>query len=99
MWVDIKQKLFFFRDVKVIPWELQHRLVVVELDKNVLERIVRKEQILKFNVNQTRVRFEKVKKLVSIDASDLLKTFNEVVLKACDEVCEKKKSRRDRGAM
>ena len=25
----------YIRDVKVIPWELQHRLVVVDLDKKV----------------------------------------------------------------
>ena len=43
--VDVKQKIDFvlvqekyrkyIRDVKVIPWELQHKLVVVELDKKV----------------------------------------------------------------
>ena len=31
----------YIRSVKVIPWELQHRLVVVDLDK-VLKKIVRK---------------------------------------------------------
>ena len=33
------------------------------------------------------------------DASDLWKTFKDGVLKACDEVCGKKKSRRDLGDM
>ena len=28
--------------VKVIPWEHQHRLVVVDLDKKILREIVRK---------------------------------------------------------
>ena len=52
----------------------------------------------KLNENQARVRFEKkVKELVSTDAPDLWKTSKDGVVKACDEVCGKKKSRRDRG--
>ena len=46
------------------------------------------------------MRFEKrVKELVSTDAPDLWKTFSDSVLKACDELCGKKKSRRDLGDM
>ena len=41
----------------------------------------------------------KVKELVSTDAPDLWKTFKVSVLKACDEVCGNKKSRRDQGDM
>ena len=84
---------------------LQHRVVVVDLDKKVLKKVVRKEWIIrrqtwKLNENQTGVRFEKsVKELVSTDTPDLWKTFKDGVLKACDEVCGKKKSRRDRGDM
>ena len=37
----------YARDVKVIPAELQYRLVVVDLDKKVLKKIVRKQQIIK----------------------------------------------------
>ena len=89
----------------MIPRELQHRLVVVDLDKKVLKKGVRKERIIrrkiwKLNENRTRVRFEKrVKELVNADAPDLWKTFKDGVLKACDEVCGKKKSRRDQGDM
>ena len=43
--------------------------------------------------------FKKSKKLVSTDAPDLLKTFKDGVLRACDVVCGKKKSRRDQGDM
>ena len=88
----------------MIPWELQHRLVVVDLDKKVLKKGVRKERIIrrkiwKLNENR-RVRFEKrVKELVNTDAPDLWKTFKDGVLKACDKVCEKKKFRRDQGDM
>ena len=90
----------YIRDVKVIPWELQHRLVVVDLDKKVVRKewIIRRK-IWKLNENRTRVRFEKrVKELVSTDVPDLWKTFRDGVLKACDELCGKK-SRRDQGDM
>ena len=66
----------YIRDVKVIPWKLQHRLVVVDLDKRVLKQVVKKEQIIrrkiwKLNENQTRVRFkQRVKELVSTDVPD-----------------------------
>ena len=112
--VDVEQKLIlclwkkyrkYIKDLKVIPWELQHRLVVEDLDKKVLKKVVRKEWIIirkiwKLNENRTRVRFEKrVKELVNADAPDLWKTFKDGVLKACDELCGKKKSRRDQGDM
>ena len=47
----------------MIPWELQQRLVVVDLDKKALKKVVRKEWIIrkiwKLNENRSRVRFEK----------------------------------------
>ena len=66
----------YVRDVNVIPWELQHRLVVIDLDKTVLKKIVRKQHITrkiwKLNENRTRVRFEKrVIELINTDAPDL----------------------------
>ena len=70
----------YIRNVKVIPWELQHRLVAVDLDKKVLKKVVREQRIIgrniwKLNENRTRVRFEKrVKELESTDAPDLWKT-------------------------
>ena len=78
--------------------------MVVDLDKKALkrvgkERIIRRK-IWKLNENRTKVRFEKrVKELVSTDAPDLWKTARDGVLKACDELCGKKKSRRDQGDM
>ena len=69
----------------MIPWELQNRLMVVDLDKKVLKKVVRKQQIIrrkiwKLNENQTRVRVEtRLKELVSTDAADLGKTFNDDV--------------------
>ena len=63
------------------------------------QRIIRRK-IWKLNENRTRVRFAKrVKELVNTDAPAFWTTFKDGVLKACDEVCGKKKSRRDRGDM
>ena len=70
-----------------------------------LKKMVRKQRIItrkiwKLNEKRTRVRFEKrVKELVSTDAPDLWKTFKDGVLKTCDKVCGKKKSKRDREDM
>ena len=78
--------------------------MVVNLDKKVLKKVVIEQRVIrkiwKYNENQTRVRFEKrVKELVCTEAPDLWKTFKDGVLKACDEMCEKKKCRRDEGDM
>ena len=48
--------------------------------------------------DDTRARFEgREGELVSADAPDLWKCFKEGMLKACDEVCGKKKGSRDQG--
>ena len=75
MRVGVKQKLIlrlgekykkYGRDVKIILLKLQHRQVVVDLDKKVLKRIVKKERVVrrmwKLNENRSRVRFENRKK-------------------------------------
>ena len=48
----------------MIPRVLQHKRVVADLNKKVLKKVVRKQQIIrkkiwKLNENQTRVRSEK----------------------------------------
>ena len=63
--------------------------------KKVLKKIVRKKQIIrrkiwKLNENQTRVRFEKVKKLVITGLPDWWNTIPDAVSKACDKVCKKR---------
>ena len=91
------------RDVKVVPGELQHRLVVTDLVKKKVKKVVRKKsierrKIWKLKEGDTRAKFEgRVGGLVSADATDLWKCFKEGVLKACDELCGKKKGRRDQG--
>ena len=57
----------YVRDVKVIPWELKHRLVVEDLDKDFKKDSEKKwiiRRMWKLNENRTRVR---VKELVSTD--------------------------------
>ena len=91
----------YLRDVKVISGELQHRLVVTDLVKKKVKKVVRKEVIERRKVwelkeDDTREIFEgRVRELVSTDAPDLWKCFREGVLKACDKECGKKKGRRD----
>ena len=93
----------YIKDVKVIPWELQHRLVVLDLDKRISRKIVKKERIMrrrvwKLNEKPTRMAFEnKVKELVNTEGLDSWKSFKGGLLSACDEVCGKKASRRDCG--
>ena len=71
MQVNVKPKLIFAlmggkiqkvcKDVKVNLQELQHRLVVVDLNKKILKKIVRKKRIVKrmrkLNENRRRVKF------------------------------------------
>ena len=53
----------YLRDVKVIPGELQHRLVVMDLVKKKVKKVVRKElferrTVWKLKEDDTRARFE-----------------------------------------
>ena len=89
----------YLRDVKVILGELQHRLVVVDLVKKKVKKVVRKEaierrKVWKLKEDDTRTRFEeRVGELVSADAPDLWKCFSEGMLKAFDEDEREERSR------
>ena len=95
----------YLRVVKVIPGELQHRLVVTGLVKKKVKTVVRKEgierrKVWKLKEDDKRVRFEeRVRRLVSANAPDLWKGFRKGMLKAFDEVCAKMKGRGDQGDM
>ena len=66
--------------------------------KVVRKKAIERRKICKLKEEDTRARFEgRVGELVSTDAPDLWKCFKEGVLKACNEVCGKKKGRRDQG--
>ena len=63
--------------MKAIPWELQHQLVVTDVDKRKLKKAVKSEQTIsgrvwKLKENNMKTRFqEKVKELVDVDAPNL----------------------------
>ena len=76
-----KENRKYLRDVKVIPGELQHRLVVTDLVKKKVRKVVRKEaterkKVWKRNEDDTREKFEgRARELVIADAPDLWKCF------------------------
>ena len=51
----------------------------------------------KLKDNETKRFAERVEELVSVDTSDLWKSFKDGVLQACDETCGEKRGRRDQG--
>ena len=66
-----------------------------------MKKVVKNEQtirrrIWKLKENNLKIKFqERVKKLVDVDAPNLWNTFKNSMLQACDEVCGKKKRRRN----
>ena len=76
-----KENRKYLRDVKFIPGELQHRLVVMDLVKKKVKKVVRKEaierrKVWKLREDDTRARFDgRVGELVSTDVSHLWKCF------------------------
>ena len=98
-----KGKRKFLRDVKMIPGELQHSLVIVDVDKKKMKKVVKKvtterRKVWKLKEEATRGRFEgRVRELMSTGRPDSWGSFKEGVLKACDEVCGKGRNRRDIG--
>ena len=40
----------YLKDVKTIPWELQHRLVVTDINKRKLKKVVKNEQTFRRRV-------------------------------------------------
>ena len=59
---------------------------------------VERRMVWKLREKEARAKFEeRVEELVSVDTPDMWSSFKEGVLKACEEVCGKKKGRRDRG--
>ena len=98
-----KENRKYLRDVKVIPGELQHSLLVVDVEKSRLKKPAKKRRdvrrkLWKLKEKEIREKFVgRVEELVNIEATDLWAAYREGTLKACDEVCGKIKGRRDRG--
>ena len=98
-----KEKRKYLRDVKVIPGELQHRLVVVDVEERKLKKSVKKSKRVRWRVwklqeKEIKKDFEgRVVELVDAEAVDLWESYKNGVLKACDDLCGKTKGRRDQG--
>ena len=77
----------YIRDVKVIPGELQHRLLVVDVEKRKLKKLVKKRRYVrrklwKLNEKEIREKFVgKVEELVDIEATDLWSAYKEGILR------------------
>ena len=96
-----KENRKFVKDVKVIPWELQHRLLVADVDKRKLNKVIKKESrvkrmVWKLKEREMQEKFERrVEELVNIETTNLWESFRDGVLTACcDELCGKKKVRK-----
>ena len=89
--------------MKVLPGELQHRLVVVDVEESKLKKSGKKSKRVRWRMwmlkeKEIKEEFEqRVVKLVDTEAVDLWESYKNGVLKACDELCGKTKGRRDQG--
>ena len=98
-----KQERKFLKDVKVIPGELQHGLVLADVDDKKINKVIKKERLKKRKVwklqdKEIKAKFEeKVAELISTKESELWSSFKESVLKACDEICGVTRTRKSRG--
>ena len=95
-----KEKREYLRDVKVIPGELRHRLVVVDVEERKLKKSGKKSKRVRWRVwklkeKEIKEKFsQRVVELVDTKAVDLWESYKNGVLKACDELCGKTKERR-----
>ena len=91
------------RNEKAIPWEFQHALVIADIYKRKIRKVVRKtcaerRMITLLNDVKIRKRFEeKVTELIDVGAPNLWGHFKDGVLEACHEVCVKKRGCRSKG--
>ena len=95
----------FTRNVKAIPGEFQHALVIVDIGKKKIRKVVKKTCTERKNISllkdvKIRKRFEvKVIKLVDVGAQNLWGKLKDWVLEACDEVCGNEEGERSKGDM
>ena len=98
-----KEKRKYLRDVKVIPGEWQHRLMVVDVEEQKLKKSVKKSRrvsrrVWKLKEKKMKEKFEeRVVELVDTDSMDLWRSYKKEVLRDCDELCGKTKGGGDRG--
>ena len=80
-----KENRKHLKDVKVIPWDLQHQLLVADVDKRKLNKVVKKESrvkrmIWKLKERKIQEKFERVEELVDVETTNLWKSFRDGVL-------------------
>ena len=98
-----KEKRKYMRDVKVIPGESQHNLVVVDAEEQKLKKSVKKSRRVRWTVwklkeKEIKEKFEeRVVESVDTDLMDLWGSYKNGVLQVCDELCGKTKRRGDQG--
>ena len=85
-----KENRKFLKDVKIIPWKLQHRLLVADVDKRKLNKVVKKESMVKRMVwklkeREMQEKFERrVEELVDVETTNLWESFRDGVLTTRD---------------
>ena len=76
-----KEKRKHLEDVKVIPWELQHRLLAGDVDKRKLNKVVKKgsrvkRMVWKLKGREMQQKFERrVEELVDVETTNLWESF------------------------
>ena len=79
----------FLKDVKV---ELQHRLLVADVDKRKPNKVIKKESrvkrmVWKLKEREMQEKFERrVEELVDVETTNLWESFRDGVLTACNEL-------------
>ena len=97
-----KEKRKYPRDVKVIPGELQHRLVVVNVEEHKLKKPVKSRRVRwrvwKLTEKDIKEKYgERVVELVDTDSMDFWGSYKKEVLLAFNELRGKTKARGNRG--
>ena len=89
--------------MEAIACEFQHALVIADMDKSRIRKVVRKTCAERKKITllidvKIRKRFEeKVNELVDVGATNMWGHFKDGALQSCDEVCGKKMGRRSKG--
>ena len=95
-----KENRKFLKDIKIIPWELQIRLLVAGVDKRKLNKVVKKESRVKHMVWKSKERemqekFERrVDVLVDVETTNLWESFRDGVLMHVMSYVGRRKSER-----
>ena len=87
----IKEHHRFIQNMMTILWEFQHSLVVADIDKTKIRNVVRKTCAVRRKIGLLKGFEEKVMKLVDIGVPNLWGHFKDGVLRACNDMCGKKR--------